>query len=156
MNYKLSTFSVMKTYSFLVLVVLSIFLMNCKGTDTPSVQTRTELIKASNWQLSRITTTDGQTVAGNKLNTSTNLIFALDIQFKENNVVRASDKVSKQILNAGTWSFVENDTKVDVNVTGFKGVFGVVELTNNKLVLRNKVPISGVDTDANMEFVPSI
>jgi hypothetical protein len=95
-------------------------------------------------------------VAGNKLNTSTNLIFALDIQFKENNVVRASDKVSKQILNAGTWTFVENDTKVDVNVTGFKGVFGVVELTNNKLVLRNKVPISGVDTDANMEFVPSI
>lgn len=146
----------MKIHSFLFLVVLSVFLMNCKGSDTPGVQTRNELIKATNWQLSRITTTDGQTIAGNKLNTSTNLIFALDIQFKENNVVRAADKVSKQILNAGTWAFVENDTKVDVNVTGFKGVFGVVELTNNKLILRNKVPISGVDTDANMEFVPSI
>lgn len=146
----------MKTYSLLAFAILSIFLLNCKGKDTPVAQTRTELIKASNWTLSRIATTDGQTVAGNKLNTSTLIIFALDIQFKDNNVVRAADKVSKQIINAGTWAFVENDTKVDVNVTGFKGVFGVVELTNNKLILRNKVPISGVDTDANMEFVPSI
>ena len=65
-------------------------------------------------------------------------------------------KYSKQIINAGTWTFIESDTKIDVNVTGFSGKFEVVELTTTKLVLRNKIPVSGVDTDGNMEFVPSL
>ncbi|MFN8356240.1 MAG: hypothetical protein U0Y10_17415 [Spirosomataceae bacterium] len=146
----------MKRISFWLLAFASVLLFNCKGDDSPSAQTRTELIKASGWQLSRITTTDGQTVANSKLNASTLIIYALDIQFKDNNVVRAADKVSKQIINAGTWTFIESDTKIDVNVTGFSGKFEVVELTTTKLVLRNKIPVSGVDTDGNMEFVPSL
>jgi hypothetical protein len=136
--------------------MLLVALTACKDKNQNTPATTTELITANGWALDRITTADKQTISTNRLNASTALIFGLDIQFRDNNIVRASDKVSKQIINAGTWFLVDSDKFVDVNVTGFKGKFEISEISRTKLVLKNKVPVSGVDTDALMEFVPNL
>lgn len=142
--------------NLLAFCMLLVVLTSCKDKNQNTPATTTELITANGWALDRITTADKQTISTNRLNASTALIFGLDIQFRDNNIVRASDKVSKQIINAGTWFLVDSDKFVDVNVTGFKGKFEISEISRTKLVLKNKVPVSGVDTDALMEFVPNL
>lgn len=144
----------MKKLLFACLILVSF--ASCKDKDNNKPVDTNELITANGWALDRITTTDKQTISTNRLNASTALIFGLDIQFRDNNIVRASDKVSKQIINAGTWYLIENNKSIDVNVTGFKGKFEISEISKTKLILKNKVPVSGVETDALMEFIPNI
>jgi hypothetical protein len=143
----------------LVFIALLSLVIACKkdGNSTPS--TPVELMTGNGWKVDRFATLDGTTITSNKLNATTALILTLDFAFlspdsKGVGVVRATDKISKQVVNAGTWAFIENNTKVDIKVVGFTGAFSVVELSKTKLVLRNKVPVSGVETDTNMEFSP--
>ena len=150
----------MKKTLFLFASVL-IFLSACTKNSSTTPQTQAELIAANGWKIDRFAALDGTTITSNKLNPTSVLILSLDFAFHTPNsqgigIVRATDKISKQVVNAGTWSFVENNTKMDIKVSGFTGTFSVVELTKTKLVLRNRVPVSGVDTDTNMEFSPNI
>lgn len=138
------------------LVILSVAFWGCKDKNNNNPASTTELITANGWALDRITSVDKQPISSSKLNASTILIYGLDIQFKDNNIVRAADKVSKQIINAGTWFLVDSEKAVNVDVTGFKGKFDIVEITRTKLILKNRVPVSGTDTDAYMEFIPNL
>lgn len=143
----------MKITFLKVLIVSIVFLQGCKKDESPTSEaTRMELITSTNWQLDRLTDTSGKVINPTQTNLTTQVLFGLDFQFRNDNIVRAIDKTTKQIVNGGDWKFTDDNTAVDVNVTGFKGKFSIGELTRQKLVLKNKIPVNGVDQDANLEF----
>ena len=74
--------------------------------------------------------------------------------FDNTGVVRSYDKISKQAQAYGTWGLIENDAKLDINIQGVKGTFGVVELSKQKMILRNNVKYNNVDIPINMVFSP--
>lgn len=149
----------MKPVLLIFLIVLTVFLGSCKKDPDPdptSTATRMALITATNWQLDRLTDASGKVINPSQTNLTTQVLFGLDFQFRSDNIVRAIDRTTKQIVNGGDWKFADENTAVDVNVTGFKGKFPIGELTRQKLVLKNKIPVNGIEQEANLEFKSSI
>lgn len=151
----------MTTLRYLVVTLfLSITLFGCKKDDeTPTVSSRTQLLVANNWRLpvvGGVTTPDGQSINTSRLNLATQVLFQLDMQFRNNNTVRALDRTSNQVINGGTWQLATDSQSMDVDVTGFKGNFPIVELSRTKLVLRQRAPVDGKDADINLVFEPTI
>ncbi|ARK12616.2 hypothetical protein A6C57_21010 [Fibrella sp. ES10-3-2-2] len=141
----------------LVLFMSFVGLVSCKKDD--EVQTtavRSELLVANNWRLSRITDQKGDVIAVNRLGVSALALNFADIQFTDKNVARAIDRSTKQIINGGTWYLVQNNAALDINVTGFAGIFPILELTRTKLTIQQTTTVDGQKTDVNLEFAPSI
>jgi hypothetical protein len=131
-------------------------LVSCKSEgDSPApAPTVQETLVANNWRLTRLVSLSGEVIAENRLNASTKALYDLDFQFTDRFVTRAMDKVSKQVVNSGTWSLKENDKVLNVNVIGFRGDFGV-NFPKPRMTLKNRVPVSGQDQDVLMEFEPA-
>jgi hypothetical protein len=124
-------------------------------TDPTGSLDKAGILKSTQWKLDRVATPDNQTIAPGRLSLETQAIFRVNIEFKDPDITRAIDQDSKQVLNGGTWKLLNNDATLDVNVTGFKGQFKLVELTRTKLVLGNAIPVDGQTRDANLEFSPA-
>jgi len=120
------------------------------GTDD-----KAQLLKSTVWKLDRVATPDNQTISPGRLNVETQAIFNVNIEFRDPDITRAIDQASKQVVNGGTWKLAENNTILDVDVTGFKGKFKLAELSRTKLVLGNSIPVDGQFREANMEFSPT-
>ncbi len=119
--------------------------------------TQTELLVANAWKIDRVTDISGKTIGQSQLGLETVALFFLDMQFNANKIVRAIDRTTKQIRNAGDWSLVDDNKAINVSVTGFKGVFKLVELTKSSLILQqDQVQVNGTKQAANLVFVPSI
>lgn len=153
-------FTLMKHFRFaLIGLLLSVAFLSCKkddNTPAPTAQSQTDLLVANKWLLNRVSTTDDKTIGTSQMNTTTLLLFELDMQFKNDGTVRAINHLTGQIPNGGTWKLASDNQSIDVDVTGFKGNFPIVELTKTKLTLRQRAPVNGVDTDINLEFAPSL
>ncbi len=147
----------MKPQIRFIAFILVVLLAACKGNDTTTVTpaTKTELLIGNNWKMNRITDLSGTQISDSKLAIQTIAIYGMDIQFTNTNITRAYDRVSKQVLNSGTWKLIDNEQTVDINITGFVGQFGLSDLSKTKMSLKTKVPVSGVSQDAIMEFVPA-
>lgn len=145
---------------FLALMLVSLMLTNCKENNSPgpvTTQSQTELLVANTWKISQISDVNGKGYSDSQLSVTTLAVKFLDFQFRNDNTVRASDSNTKQILNGGTWNLVDDNTAINVDVTGFKGKFPVIELTRTKLILRQTDRINGVpNTPINLEFIPSL
>ncbi|ADB38270.1 hypothetical protein [Spirosoma linguale] len=128
------------------------------GTDpNPTPASQSELLVANNWITNRVSTPDGQEINKNRLNQMTQGLYELNMQFRNNGTVRALDpKQSNSVVNQGTWVLAADSKSIDVNVQGFRGNFPIVQLTKNKLVLRQRAPVDGKDADINLEFIPSL
>lgn len=148
----------MKRFIPVLILSVSTLFSQCKQGNEPdtSTATRLELITASNWQLNQLTDASGKVINPQQTNLTTQVLFGLDFQFRNDNIVRALDRTTKQIVNGGDWKFTSDNTGVDVKVTGFNGVFPIGELSRQKLVLKNKIPVNGVEQEANLEFKPSL
>ena len=151
----------MITLRFLLVTLLSTgILIGCKNeggtTPAPTTASQSELLVANNWLTSRVSTPDGQSINQNRLNLATQVLFSLNMQFRANGTVRAIDRTSQQIINGGTWKLSTDNKSIDVDVTGFKGNFPIVELSRTKLILRQRAPVDGKDADINLEFDPSL
>ncbi|CAH0994068.1 hypothetical protein EMA8858_00175 [Emticicia aquatica] len=144
----------MKNILFLAILF---FAFSCKKSET--VTEPTKIISANFWKLDRFSDLDGKTLSQNQLNSQAQALFGLDYEFREDNVTRAKDRITKQILNAGTWYLTdENSVKnLDIDILGFKGKFKVIELSKSKMVLQaenNKMISAG--QFVNMEFLPAL
>ncbi|GAB3012903.1 hypothetical protein GCM10027185_04180 [Spirosoma pulveris] len=128
------------------------------GTDPNPVGTsQSELLVANNWVTNRVSTPDGQEINRSRLNLSTQVLYDLNMQFRNNGTVRALDpKQSNSVVNQGTWVLASDSKSIDVDVQGFKGNFPIIQLTKNKLILRQRAPVDGKDADINLEFIPSL
>lgn len=138
-----------------LLVGLVVAACDRNNPDPQGTEDKAQLLKSTIWRLDRVATPDNQTISPGRLNVETQAVFRVNIEFKDPDITRAIDQDSKQVLNGGTWKLIENNTVLDVDVTGFKGKFKIAELTRTKLVLGNSLPVDGQYRDANMEFSPT-
>lgn len=148
---------------YLLLFFVIGLITQCKRTTTPdptapvTAATQTELLVANTWKIDRVTDIDGKAIGQSQLGLETVALFFLNMQFTNTNIVRAIDRTTKQIRNAGDWALVNENKAIDVKVTGFKGVFKLVELTKKSLILQqDQVQVNGIKQVANLVFVPSI
>ncbi len=144
---------------FVLLLPLLAFLFNCKKDNSspePTAASQTELLVANKWLLDRVSNTNDQTISVGQMGTNTLFLFELDMQFRSDGTVRAINRLTSQIPNGGTWKLAPDFKSMDVDVNGFKGNFPIVELTRTKLTLRQRAPVSGVESDINLEFKPSL
>lgn len=145
----------------LVFTILLGTLTHCKKDDgtipVPTAATQTDLLVANNWQMIRVSTPDGIEINESRLNLSTQVLYKLNMQFRNNGTVRALDpRQSNSVVNGGTWTLAGDFQSIDVDVSGFKGNFPIVTLNKNKLVLRQRAPVDGTTTDINLEFEPTL
>ena len=143
----------------LALSLLTLSLTGCKKDDgaTPTTSSQTDLLVANNWRTKRVTTPDGAEISRNRLNLATQVLFDLNMQFRANGTVRALDpNQANSVVNGGTWKLTPDNQSIDVDVTGFKGNFPIVQLNRNKLILRQRAPLDGQNADINLEFEPSL
>ncbi len=145
----------MKLNHFLLLFFFAIVAISCsEDNPAPVIETKVTVIQSSEWQIDRFTTTNGSVVDPTLFGGNSKLIGELTYVFDKTFTVRSYDKVSKQAQAYGAWKFVENDTKLDINIQGFTGIFDVVSLTKQKMILKNNIVYAGVSVPIHMEFVP--
>ena len=115
------------------------------------------MLVATNWQITSITTPDGQLINAGRLNLVSQLLPQLKFQFRNDNSVRALDPLqSNAVKNAGTWYLATDNQSMDVDVTGFKGNFPIIQLSKSKLILRQVAPVDGKNADINLVFDPTL
>lgn len=139
------------------MLFLAAFTTACNNDNNPAptANSQTELLVANNWQVSSVTTTDGQAINPNRLNLATSVLYNLKMQFRNDNTVRALDpNQSNIVINQGTWKLASDNQSMDVVVTGFNGNFPIVQLDRNTLILRQQAPVDGKTSPINLEFKP--
>lgn len=145
----------------LLFTILMGSLTNCKkddnNTPAPTATSQTDLLVANNWHMLRVSTPDGQEINRARLNLATQVLYDLNMQFRNNGTVRALDpKQSNSVVNNGTWKLTADNQSIDVDVSGFKGNFPIIQLTKTKLILRQRAPVDGKDADINLDFDPTL
>ena len=144
----------------LVAVFAILFLLgSCSkdNDDTVKPTEKSKILVNYPWRMTSVTDLSGKTIATSQLNEQTKAIADyMDIQFQANNVTKALERKTSQVLNGGTWYLIEEAGTLDIAVSGFSGKFGVAELTNSKLRLKSTMPVGGVDTETYMVFEPVI
>lgn len=150
----------MKLIQLFFALLLITGITGCGDDDTTVTATsQTDRLVANNWQVLRVTDTNGNEISQSRLNATTRLLFVLTMQFRADGTVRALDpNQSNNVINGGTWSLTTDNTSIDVDVNGFEGNFPIVRLDRRKLILRQRAPVDGqkTDTDINLEFDPSL
>jgi hypothetical protein len=130
---------------------------NKDNNETPALTEKDKILINYPWRMSSVTDLSGKDIPVNQLNTQTRAIKdVMDIQFLQNNVTKAIDQNSKQVINGGTWYLINGNATLDIKISGFSGEFGVEELTNSKMRLKSKMPVNGVEQETIMVFQPVI
>lgn len=145
--------------NLLPLFIVALFLFSCDKNNNPDPvtnKTKAEVLINYPWRLSNVTDLSGKSIPQNQLSIETTAIYLFDIQFFDNNVTKAIDRVSRQVVNGGTWYLIEDGQVLDIEVSQFKGKFGVKEISRTKLILTNKIPVNGISQDANLVFEPVV
>lgn len=138
----------------MALIFITLSASKCKDKENIAPAT---ILTSVVWKLDRYSDLDNKTLTQNQLNPQAVGLFSLDIEFRENNITRARERTTKQIVNTGTWYLVENDKVMDINAIGIKDRFEVILIQKNKLILRarnNKMLSTG--EFVNLELVPSL
>lgn len=149
----------MKVPSLYILACL--FLLFTVGCDkdskiAPQETDKGKVLVTNPWRLVSITDASGKAIPQNQLTIETQAIYFFDIQFFDNNVTKAIDPYSKQVVNGGTWYLIDDNKVLDVEVSQFKGKFPIKELSRSKMTLGNTVPVNGVNQEAHLVFEPVI
>ena len=139
----------------LLLLIISLSIFSCAKDEIidPNLA-KTDAIKSSEWIISGFTTSDNTPIDPALFAGDAKFIDQLTYIFDNAGVVRSYDRVSKQAQAYGTWGLIENFTKLDININGFKGTFGVIELSKTKMILRNNIRYNNTDIPINMIFIP--
>jgi hypothetical protein len=150
-----------KVKSLLLAAAVLLIVSSCdKKTADPedpnNLATKEKVLITNPWRLVNVTDASGKAIPQNQLGLETLAIYFFDIQFFDNNVTKALDRTSRQVVNGGTWYLLENNSVLDIEINQFKGQFGIKELTRAKLSLSNQIPVNGVNQQANLVFEPVV
>ncbi|GGM86108.1 hypothetical protein GCM10010967_17880 [Dyadobacter beijingensis] len=144
---------------FIPVLFLSILVLSCKDKDkeeTPQPTAKNKILVNYPWRMSTVTDLSGKTIPDSQLDTQTQGIKKMDIQFQQNATVRAFDQGSSQVVNGGTWSLINDEKTLDIKIIGFSGEFGLEELSNSTMKLKTKITVGSTEQDALMVFTPVI
>ncbi len=142
----------------LIIAFVTFISLACKEDNVePTNLSQPELLSLNSWQLNRYTDTNGKTLTNAELNIAAVALYGLQFEFRTDKETRAVDKLTKNILNRGTWELLSGNTVLDINITSFKGQFKIVTLSKGKLTLQASTGnfLSGVGSEINMEFIES-
>jgi hypothetical protein len=140
-----------------LILILGIFFISCKKNKNTIAPDTNALLSSNNWQLDRYTDVSGKAISNTSLNVASIALFGLVFEFKADKETRAYDKLTKNVVNRGTWALIEGDKAIDINITAFKGKFNVVSISKGKLTLQTTTGnfLTGVGPTINMEFTAS-
>jgi hypothetical protein len=156
----------MKLFKLLIIFLISFITFSCAkdGNTDPTLSEeekikieatkKVEAIKSSEWVINGFTTADNTPIDPSLFSGDAKFIDQLTYVFDNTGIVRSYDKVSKQAQAYGSWGLVENSTKLEINIQGFKGTFGVIELLKTKMILRNNIKYNNLEISVNMVFIP--
>lgn len=145
----------MNPTKILLTILFSLCIFSCvKDQVIDPNLAKSDAIKSTEWVISGFTTADNTPIDPALFTGDAKFIDQLTYIFDNAGVVRSYDKVSKQAQSYGTWGLIENSTKLDININGFKGTFGVIELSKTKMILRNNIKYNNTDIPVNMVFIP--
>ncbi|MCF8326115.1 MAG: hypothetical protein K9I84_14245 [Leadbetterella sp.] len=142
----------------LIIAFVTFISLACKKDKVePTNLSQSELLSLNSWQLSRYTDSNGKTLTNAELNIAAIALYGLQFEFRADKETRAVDKITKNILNRGTWELLTGNTVLDINITNFKGQFKILTLSKGKLTLQASTGnfLSGVGSEINMEFIES-
>ncbi|OYU67973.1 MAG: hypothetical protein CFE22_01285 [Cytophagaceae bacterium BCCC1] len=142
----------------LIIAFVTFISLACKKDKVePTNLSQSELLSLNSWQLNRYTDSNGKTLTNAELNIAAIALYGLQFEFRADKETRAVDKITKNILNRGTWELLTGNTVLDINITSFKGQFKIVTLSKGKLTLQASTGnfLSGVGSEINMEFIES-
>ncbi len=147
----------MKLYINLLLLLCVSLVMSCSkdNPDRPTLTEKDKILMNYPWKMVKVTDLSGKTISPNQLNVQTQYIPMLEINFVVGNKVFAKD-AALQVQNGGTWYLKENNQVLDIDIVGFKGKFGVFELSNPSMKLQSTMPVNGIDQQTIMVFEPVI
>jgi len=139
---------------FLILLIL-LSILSCTKDQTvdPNIA-KSDAIKSSEWVTSGFSTIDNTPIDPALFSGDAKFINQLTYRFQDAGIVRSYDKVSKQAQAYGTWALVESATKLEINIQGFKGTLGVIELSKTKMTLRNNITYKNTNIPINIIFIP--
>lgn len=132
----------MKNFIFILFPLL--FLLACEDPNIESEdKTTVEMLTSKAWQLEKYTDTQGKTINDGSLNTAAKLLYGMIFDFNSDKgvqEVRGIDKLSKNIINRGSWSLKEDVENIilDIDIVGFSGDFEIINLTNTSMTLQAK------------------
>lgn len=146
----------MKAILFAFGVLLSVLFVSCREKINPDSNNSPmeQRLVSKPWRLIDITDASDRSIPANQLNFETRAIYLFDIQFFSNNVTKAIDRVSRQVVNGGTWYLIDDNRVMDIEVSQFKGKFELKSLTTTRMILINDVPVNGVNQRAQLVFEP--
>ena len=110
-----------KLFNLLFVVTVLSLISSCKDKDngeTPSETEKGKILISYPWKMSQVTDLSGKAIPANQLNTQTQYIPALEIQFVTGNKVYAKDQ-ALQVQNGGTWYLTNNSGTLDIDIIGF-------------------------------------
>ncbi len=143
----------------LLILILAFLIGACK--DKAALQPDrgpSELLSLNSWKLERYTDKNGKAINNSSLNISAIALFGLIFEFRSDKETRAIDRLTKNILNRGTWTLLSSDKVIDINIDGFKGQFKIIKIFKGKLTLQAATGnfLSGIGSEINMEFSESL
>lgn len=143
----------------LLILILAFLIGACK--DKAALQPDrgpSELLSLNSWKLERYTDKNGKAINNSSLNISAIALFGLIFEFRSDKETRAIDRLTKNILNRGTWALLSSDKVIDINIDGFKGQFKIIKIFKGKLTLQAATGnfLSGIGSEINMEFSESL
>lgn len=150
----------MKRIFTLLPVLLVLFLVSaCKDKDNNATPQPTEMDKILvnyPWALKDVTDLSGKAIPAGQWDATAKALPSMNFEFQAGNKVVARGIGDAQVVNGGTWYIIQEGKILDININGFKGEFGLQELTNSKMRLSRKMPVNGVEQDAIMVFEPVV
>lgn len=128
-------------------------------TDEPIPEvslTKEEILTRQPWRVNRYSKPDNSVINDTQLSFQAVVIRGLQFEFRNDGRVFGIDRVTKQVINQGTWRFLPDNTTLDIQVTGFSGEFIIRSLTLDGLVLETSTEgfVSGIGDTILLEFIP--
>jgi hypothetical protein len=145
----------MRHVKLLLIFSITLSVFSCaKDELIDPIVLKNQALKASEWVIMGFTTADNTPIDPALFSGDAKFINQLTYIFENTGTVRSYDKVSKQAQSYGTWGLIENATKLEINIQGFKGTFEVIELSKSKMILRNNIKYNSQEIPVNMVFIP--
>lgn len=149
----------MNHLSVFILSCVFLFAIACATDEEPTPDnslTKEELLTRQPWRVSRYSKSDNSVIADNQLSIQAVIIRGLQFEFRLDGRVFGIDRVTKQVINQGTWRFLPDNTTLDIQVTGFSGEFVLRSLTRDGLILATSTDgfVTGVGDTILLEFIP--
>ncbi|MBP6385338.1 MAG: hypothetical protein KA313_02650 [Pseudarcicella sp.] len=130
-------------------LLTSVVLFSCKKDEpvaTIKAPTKTELLTAHDWKISKITALNGTDISAIALAFGVNINDYLDyvLKFDTNFDFLVKKTADTTFTNSGKWQFKENEQIVNFNFLSANQDAQIISITDNSLVLNLKIQNVGI------------